>query len=143
MRNARLIAAVLLVVGLLLGCGDGLTNDESTEPTDPTAPATEPSVTPVPNAPCTTAAVEAVVRAELDPGGTIPGSVEIVECQNEYARVFYRPDSPGYETEQIFLRDDGGQWVILTYGTGIDCADDVDLDPPELEDACRALSLRG
>ena len=86
--------------------------------------------------------MEGVVRAELDPDGAIPGSVEMAECQSGYARVFYRPDSADFETEQLFLRDDDGRWVILTYGTGIDCANDPDFEPPELEDACRALGLR-
>jgi hypothetical protein len=129
---------------LAVACGG---TEPSTVSTDPTASVTEPSVTEpsvtaMPIDRCTPAAVDAVVRAELDPDGTIPGSVEIAECQNGYARVFYRPDAPNYETEQLFLRDDGGEWTILTYGTGIDCAGDTDLQPPELEDACRALGLR-
>jgi hypothetical protein len=141
MRTGRLIAVIAgisLVVVLLTACDDGVDTDPSPTATE----ATTDSAVPSPAAACTTAAVDAVVRAELDPDGTIPGSAEIAECRNGYARVFYRPDSPSYETEQLFLLDDGGQWAILTYGTGIDCANDTDFQPPELEDACKALGLR-
>lgn len=47
-----------------------------------------------------------------------------------------------FETEQLFLKDADGAWVILTFGTGIDCATETDWRPAELEDACRALGLR-
>jgi len=32
------------------------------------------------------------------------GDAQSAECQNGYARVFYRPDAANYETEQLFLR---------------------------------------
>jgi len=51
-------------------------------------------------------------------------------------------DTSRFETEQLFLKDADGAWVILTYGTGIDCATETDWRPAELEDACRALGLR-
>jgi len=113
-----------------------------TEPSVTEPSVTEPSITPLDIAPCTPEAMEDVVDAELDPDGTIRGTVKISECQNPYARVSYVPDLPNYETEQVFLRDQQGEWEILTYGTGIDCATDADFRPPELETACVALGLR-
>lgn len=141
-QNGRLIAAVSLVAMFLAGCGESPTPEDATVSSTTTTSTTESAPTERPTAPCTTAAVEAVVRPELDPDGTIPGSVEVAECQNGYARVFYRPDAQNFETEQLFLRADSGQWAILTYGTGIDCATDTDFQPAELEDACEALGLR-
>ena len=58
------------------------------------------------------------------------------------AWAFFRPDASNLESEQIFVRADAGGWAVLTFGTGIDCANDVDFQPPELEDACVALGLR-
>ena len=140
-RRPRGWLGPLLAIAATLVAGACGGSEPSTVPTAPTAAVTEPSVTPSPSAHCTPAAVEPVVRAELDPDGTIPGLVEIAECKKSYARVFYRPDAPNYETKQLFLRADDA-WAILTYGTGIDCANDTDFQPPELEDACRALGLR-
>ena len=149
-RN-RLVLVVLMVaiVVVMAGCGeDDATSTPSgptagpTSPTDPEPSISEPSITPLYLADCTTDAIEGVVVAELDPDGVIPGTVQISECENPYARVFYVPDSPGYESEQVFLLDRQGEWEILTYGTGIDCATDTDFEPPELETACMVLGLR-
>ncbi|MDH4363014.1 MAG: hypothetical protein OEY70_02855 [Acidimicrobiia bacterium] len=79
-----------------------------------------------------------VTRAlNAGPGGT----VEIAECQEGFARVFYRPKEPDLEAEQLFLAAVDGAWTVLTYGTVNDCTDD-DLRPAGLEDACIALGLR-
>lgn len=152
-RLFPLIVAVGIVV-TVAACGEA---DPVSVPSGPTASATaatapeppvtessvtEPSITPLNIAPCTPEAMEDVVDAELDPDGIIPGTVEISQCQNSYARVSYVPDLPNYETEQVFLRDQQGEWEILTYGTGIDCATDADFRPPELETACVVLGLR-
>jgi hypothetical protein len=167
MRMIRVVVAALLVVVFLAGCGDDVTDESSSatassttsdqsttsstvastptsrqSTTSSTGATTASSASREPIVSCTPTTFDAVVRAELDPDGAIPGSVEVAECQNGYARVYYRPDAPNYETEQLFLRAEDGGWMILTYGTGIDCATDTDLRPPELLDACRALGLR-
>jgi len=91
------------------------------------------------DAPCTAEAMAGAVQAALSAGPE--GTVAIAECRNGFARVFYRPEATNLETEQLFLVDTDGAWTVLTYGTGIDCADD-DLRPAGLEEACVALGLR-
>lgn len=155
-RRRALLPWLTILAGLLIaaGCSSDGDGDGAEDGTGDTSSETSPdgsgtgssdtgsSDTGPPAAGCTAEAFD-VVRATLDPDGSIPGSVEVSECQNGYARVFYVPDSPQYEGEQVFLRDEDGQWVVLTFGTGIDCATETDFQPPELEDACIALGLRG
>lgn len=152
-RLLPLIAAAGFVVAVA-ACGEA---DPVSAPNGPTASATpatapepsvtersitEPSITPLHIAPCTPESMEAVLDAEFNPDGTSPGTITITECQNPYARAWYAPELPNYETEQVFLRDQQGEWEILTYGTGIECATDFDIRPPELEAACVVLGLR-
>ena len=73
--------------------------------------------------------------------------IEIAECQGGYAHVFAVPDRTvcttyGYrcmENEQLFLRDDGGSWVLIDMGTGLTCT-----EPDKyatIVEACHALGL--
>jgi hypothetical protein len=100
-----------------------------------------------PTAPCTSAAMLPVVQAVLEEPGVVRiTAVNIQQCRNGYARVFAVPqavdESEEFETEQVFLKTVGSSWAVLTFGTGIDCANDDDLSPPELETACTLLGLR-
>lgn len=134
--------AYLLLIVLLAACGDS-DSDSLPSVTDVPPVTAPPGDSQTPTAACSPEAVFPVVSAALDPDDAIPGGVEISECKNGYARVFYVPDEPStYETEQVFLKDAEGTWIMLTSGTGIDCMTDTDLEPAELEDACRALGLR-
>lgn len=140
-RLLPLIVAAGFAVSVA-ACGEA---DPVSVPSGSTAPepsVTEPSITPLDIAPCTPEAMEVVLDAEFNPDGTSPGTITITACQNPYARALYAPELPNYETEQVFLRDRQGEWEILTYGTGIDCATDFDFRPPELETACVVLGLR-
>jgi hypothetical protein len=120
----------------------GSSPTSSPTPQSPTATAT-----PTAAAPCDPAAMLPVIREEVDIGaeGVFWESVEIRNCQNGYARVFAiigGTPPPGAElegSEQVFLRDKGGMWNVLTSGSGIACSD-TDLSP-EMEEACRALGL--
>lgn len=67
--------------------------------------------------------------------------VEIVECQNGYARVVAISDRPDLK-EQVFLKAEGDKWRYLVAGSGIDCRDDVGMLGEELIVACEALGLR-
>jgi hypothetical protein len=134
----RSTAIVVLAFTLLLGgCGDG--NDDSAAPTStstsPAASACEPQAfLPVLKAAFDNTAEELrVVR------------VDVRRCRNGYAQVVAVPDTsvckPGiehcYDSVQVWLRLDDGEWKILNSGTGISC-EDTDLSPT-LRPACRAL----
>ena len=75
--------------------------------------------------------------------------VDVLECQNGYARVIAfadqsvcDPEFPNcLEDEQVFLVDVGGSWQYLESGTGIECIDPSGLSP-EMIVACDALDLR-
>jgi hypothetical protein len=94
-------------------------------------------------APCDAAVMLLVIQQEVPIGPPwVWESVNIQQCQNGYARVLARPltpEGPGDDSEQVFLKDDGGTWHVLTSGTGIACSD-PDIGP-ELEEACKALGL--
>jgi hypothetical protein len=146
----RFGAAVALAV-VLTGCGSDDAPNASLASTSSLGPTTSSSTVPT-TAPCDTATMLPVVRAEL----SAPGTVEIVsvtldECNNGYARVGAVPDNSRclpngggscYDTEQVFLESVGPSWHYLASGSGIDCAHDTDLQPPEMEAACVALGLR-
>jgi hypothetical protein len=87
------------------------------------------------------------VRAVLDqPGYLTVKEVQIQQCRAPYARILAIPQavdtSNSFENEQVFLKAVSGAWQVLTYGTGIDCANDTSFSPPELEQACHVLGLR-
>ena len=145
MKRPRLNLLTVALVLALSACGSG---DNSSDPAVTDTAATSPEPTPAPvaepaAAKCSADAVAPVVTAEIDPSGSVPASVDLAECQGGYARAYLVPDDiTAYETEQVFLVDRGGEWTILTFGTGIDCANETDFRPAELEDACLALGLR-
>jgi hypothetical protein len=74
--------------------------------------------------------------------------VDVLECQNGYARVIAFADQsvcdPEFphclEDEQVFLVDVGGSWQYLEAGTGIECNNPSGLST-ELIVACEALGL--
>jgi hypothetical protein len=103
---------------------------------------------------------EAPATAPCDPDAMLPviskaiqipysdmfwDSVKVAECQNGYARVFALTGGtppPGTQlegSEQVFLRDVGGEWTTLSSGSGLDCYPGS--MPPDLKDACEALDL--
>lgn len=131
-------APIVALVPLLAACGGEETTSlpTVTEAGDDTADGSAPQ------ADCGPEAMSAAVSAELDPDGSIPGTVAVQQCQGGYARIFYEPEAANLESEQVFLVDTGGDWAVLTYGTGIDCATETDWRPAQLEDACVALGLR-
>jgi hypothetical protein len=100
-------------------------------------------------APCDPQAMLPVISEAIDPRsdlGRFWESVEIKECQNGYARVFAvtggPPTPPGTQlegSEQVFLQEIGGEWKMLSSGSGLDCYPGS--MPPDLKDACEALGL--
>jgi hypothetical protein len=100
-------------------------------------------------APCDPEAMLPVIAEAIDPRsdlGRFWDSVDIKECQNRYARVFAvtagPPPPPGTQlegSEQVFLQDVGGEWKMLSSGSGLDCYPGS--MPPDLKDACEALGL--
>ncbi len=108
-------------------------------------PTTEESAT----AACTSDAILPVVAAVF-PDNEFWNIVEVdvLECQNGYARVIAFPDQsvcdPEFpnclENEQVFLVDVGGSWQYLEAGTGIECRNPSGLSP-ELILACEALGV--
>ena len=131
----NLIGAALLagLVLALAACG----GSKSSAPPATTTVVTTVAAPPTTTAPTTTAPVAApcgagaflpVLKDAMD--GAAPKltivRAEVRRCRNDYAQVFAVPDpsvcKPGveycYETEQVFLRWDGGAWKIETSGTG-------------------------
>lgn len=114
--------------------------------TSTTAPATTESS---PAAGCGAAAIFPVVAA-LFPENEFwnPLAVDVLECQNGYARVIAIADQslcdPGFsnclENEQVFVVDAGGSWEYFTSGSGISCGNPSELWP-EMITACEALGL--
>ncbi len=117
------------------------------EAPDTTAPGATPGTEPA--AACSTEAILPVLQS-LFPDNDMWNivDVEIADCRNGYARVFAvpdvsscaDPDVPCLESEQVYLRDDGGAWVYVDSGTGVECANPEGLLPETLE-ACEALGL--
>ncbi len=145
----RTIVVLLVWILAAPACGDSDPETRAVPSTSATAdgtpapsstnPATDDSHT----AECIAAAITPVVAADINPDGAVLGTVEIRQCQKRYARVIFVPeDTTRFESEQLILKDADGAWVVLTYGTGIDCAAETDWRPAELENACRALGLR-
>lgn len=94
---------------------------------------------------CSASDILAAVRAQVPIAEPMVwDSVTIQACRGGYAFVLAHPGNvpPGTqveESEQVFLRNDGGEWTVIGSGTGISCSDpDI---PPELEQACTALGL--
>jgi hypothetical protein len=82
-----------------------------------------------------------VIKAALDrPPDVVVASVDVTDCRNGYARAIATPETTNLESEQVFLRDEGGVWVIVDYGTGIECSDPASLTPEDFT-ACEALGL--
>lgn len=144
-RRSKIIFPAIPLALALAACGS---SNDSSNPTVTGAPATGPEPSPTPSAEplmaeCSSEAVAPVVNAEINPDGSIPAVAELAECRGGYARAFLVPeDTAAYETEQLFLVDVDGEWQVLTFGTGIDCVNDIEFRPAELEDACVALGLR-
>jgi hypothetical protein len=90
-------------------------------------------------------AILAAIRAQVpiaDP--MVWSSVTVQACGGDYAFVLAHPGhiptgSNVEESEQVFLRNDAGEWVVIASGTGISCSD-ADIGP-ELEQACSELGL--
>lgn len=149
----RLLTGALLagLVLTLVGCGGSkgagpvttvVTTTVASAPTT-TSP---PTTTVAEAAPCGAGAFLPVLKEAFD--GSAPKltvvRADVERCRNDYAQVFAVPDQtvckPGvdfcYETEQVFLRWDGGAWTIETSGTGISCGAETE---PEIVEICRAL----
>lgn len=124
-------------------------------PTTPTPPTSAESTTALPTteesvaAACTSDVILPVVAAVF-PDNEFWNilEVDVLECQNGYARVIAfadqsvcDPEFPNcLENEQLFLVDVGGSWQYLEAGTGIECNNSNGLSP-ELIVACEALGL--
>ncbi len=106
----------------------------------------EPTETPAP-APCDPEAMLPVISEaiEIPYTGMFWDSVDIAGCQNGYARVVAITGGtppPGTQlegSEQVFLQDVGGEWKMLSSGSGLDCYPGS--MPPDLKEACEALGL--
>ena len=82
-----------------------------------------------------------MVQAALDrPPEISVASVALRECQNGYARVFATAAESNQQVEQVFLRDVGGVWVVVDFGSGIECSDPSSLNDAD-RTACAALGL--
>jgi len=98
---------------------------------------------------CDPQAMLPVISEAIEPRsdlGRFWDSVDIKECQNGYARVFAvtggPPPPPGTQlegSEQVFLQNVGGEWKMLSSGSGLDCHPGS--MPPDMKDACEALGL--
>lgn len=94
---------------------------------------------------CSAADILAAIRAQvLIATPMVWDSVSIQECRAGYAWVLAHPGnipagSNVEESEQVFLRNEGGEWIVIASGTGISCSD-PDLFP-DLEQACSELGL--
>jgi hypothetical protein len=87
-----------------------------------------------PAASCAPAAFVPVLERALAADGVGPiRSAVVQDCRGGYARVYAVPAAGG--AVQVFLRDDGGRWVLLARGRELDC----DGRHPDLAEACRAL----
>lgn len=127
----HLVAVVLVGLAVLAaGCGAG---DDTTS-----APSCEPS-----------SFLPLLQETYDDPGaGLAVVEVRVERCRDGFAQVFAIPDDsacePGlggcFESEQVFLRADGGAWTILASGTGLTCGEE---DDPALAEACGALGYPG
>jgi hypothetical protein len=91
-----------------------------------------------------------VVDEEIfgDTGNVHADSVDVPECRNGHAKglatvtVQESQEVGGgtYEdAAEFFLKDVGGEWTVLAYGTGIGCFPPY--APAELQDTCEALGL--
>jgi hypothetical protein len=155
MRRTLLVIVVLVALGsATAGCDDAADDDgtatttaaqsSSSSPTsdDSTADTeTSPSSSPTAGAaPCTSEAILPVVQEALDSPDIAVASVDVTDCQNGYARAIAVPTGANQQSEQVFLRDDGGAWAVVDYGTGIDCADPASLNEADRA-ACEALGL--
>jgi len=100
-------------------------------------------------APCEPDAMLPVIRAQVliaKEAGVFFASVDIIECQKGYARVgaiISNPNpTPGTHlqpSEQVFLKDVGGRWTVLSSGSGIFCLPPY--VPAGMKEACDALGL--
>jgi hypothetical protein len=154
--------AVLVLALALAGCGADSPNPSAA----PSARTTSTSIT-------TTAAVAATtetstISAEASCGAQVFLPVlkqefdneakklrivraDVKRCRNDYAQVFAVPDDsvcqPGigycYDSEQVLLDWSGGEWRILTYGTGITCEEPGFETVPVIRRVCRALGYPG
>jgi hypothetical protein len=94
---------------------------------------------------CDATGILAAIRAQVPIAAPMTWeSVTIQACQGGYAFVLAHPGNipPGSNvegSEQVFLRNDGDEWIAIASGTGISCSDpDVSR---ELEQACSELGL--
>ena len=141
------------------GGGQDATSGKTSSPTAMTGSprVSSPSPSPSPRrspavqataAPCEPDAMLPVIRAQVPIGtpGVFFDSVDILECQMGYARaaaIISNPNpTPGTHlepSEQVFLRDAGGRWTVLSSGSGIFCL--PPFTPAAMKDACDALGL--
>jgi hypothetical protein len=158
--------AVLVLALALAGCGAdspnpsaapsvGTTSTSTTTPpptTAATAATTETSTSSA-EAPCDAQVFLPVLKQEFD---NEAGKLRIVgadvnRCRNGYAQVFAVPDESvcepgvGYcvEHEKVLLGWSGGEWRILTYGTGITCEEPGFETVPLIRRVCWALGYPG
>ena len=94
---------------------------------------------------CDPAAMLLAIQQEVEIGPPlIWESVTIKQCRNGYARVLAHPgnvppESNHEDSEQVFLKDSGHTWKVITSGTGIACSDPD--RSSEFEEACEGLGL--
>jgi hypothetical protein len=105
----------------------------------------EPGGEPIAPVVCDASAILAAIRAQVPIAAPMVwGSVTVQACAGDYAFVLAHPEnipegSNVEESEQVFLRNDAGDWVVIASGTGISCSDAG--IGPELEQACSELGL--
>ncbi|HEX5902524.1 MAG TPA: hypothetical protein VF028_05365 [Actinomycetota bacterium] len=87
----------------------------------------------------------AAIRAQVSIAAPMVwDSVTIQACRGDYAFVLAHPGnipqgSNVEDSEQVILRNDAGEWVVIASGTGISCSDPDII--PGLEQACSELGL--
>jgi hypothetical protein len=165
-KHPRRATAVLVLALALAGCGadspnpsaapSARTTSTSTPtppPTTAAAAATTETSTTSAEAPCGAQVFLPVLKQEFDNEAKKLRIVrpEVKRCRNDYAQVFAVPDDsvcqPGigycYDSEQVLLGWSGGEWRILTYGTGITCEEPGFETVPLIRRVCRALGYPG
>lgn len=93
---------------------------------------------------CTASDLLSAVRAQVDIAEPMVfDAVSIQECGGGYARVYAQPGNvpagSNVDSEQVFLRYEQHEWIVIASGTGITCSDQ-DLSG-DVEQACAALGL--
>jgi hypothetical protein len=89
---------------------------------------------------CAPGAFTPLLAATFDRPGLTVVDTGVATCRNGYAKVFAVPRETNMQHEQVYLRATPAGWEIVTYGSGISCADQP--LQPSLVPVCRGLSQR-